>query len=655
MRGLLAQEKDKSTFTYWHANYDTPALMEFKGVETVYDVETYRYQAHIIADQTHALSLLPGVGSTRGVSVNATLDVWIEPYSGILVKYEDVAEAGFYDLKTQKSLLPWNHFRNEYTAESIFAHAQAARFERNYIQLFTFYLPLACLAAILVILGACYAIRYLRSPDTGGVARWHGHLRVSRHTLVIAGVSVLFLSVAVYSWIFVSNLTRDQERKEFFTHAQETQRAIENRLDVYADLLYSGRSLFAASEKVERDEWKSFIGGQRIVERFPGLQGIGYVSIIPRERLAEHVREMKAAGFLKYEVTPAGSRDVYTAITFIEPFDRRNKVVIGYDMTEDRQTRGPAMAFARDTGELALSGKVRLLQEIDEDVQPGFLMYVPVYANGLEHATIQDRRQNIQGYVYSPFRAYNFMNEILANTSSDIVISLYDGPPEKRSTDDLLYTNELPQQKYFDDGAYAVVEEMVFGGRTWTVEYRAGASYGSSFVRTALPLLVLSMGIFLALFIAVLMHVALVRREQSARLAQGAIIALTEEKMLLKAVLQTAREAIAVADNNGMILSVNRALVELCGWSEPEVHGREMNKIFALRSRNGEPLASAEYPSALLVSQERPHQEKVVSGVLCATKSGEQVRMNLKASPVFLAGRLIGVVQTFEKEGGAKV
>ena len=51
------------------------------------------------------------------------------------------------------------------------------------------------------------------------------------------------------------------------------------------------------------------------------------------------------------------------------------------------------MSRARDTGEAVLSGKVTLVQEGTGPVQPGFLLYVPLYRRGMARDTPEQRRQ----------------------------------------------------------------------------------------------------------------------------------------------------------------------------------------------------------------------------------------------------------------------
>lgn len=72
------------------------------------------------------------------------------------------------------------------------------------------------------------------------------------------------------------------------------------------------------------------------------------------------------------------------------------------------------MIKARDEGQPAVTGKVVLVQETPEDSQSGFLMYLPVYQGGEVPPTVNERREKLIGFVYSPFR----MNDLMGPASS---------------------------------------------------------------------------------------------------------------------------------------------------------------------------------------------------------------------------------------------
>jgi hypothetical protein len=125
-KGLRKDDK----FTYWHINYDGPARMVFAEEEVILGLPVYRYESWyegIDIDQTERLGHLPGVGITRGINLDPHLQLWIEPVSGHLVKYEDISTAYYYDLATGERLYPWNRFNNQYTNETIILQVSTAQ------------------------------------------------------------------------------------------------------------------------------------------------------------------------------------------------------------------------------------------------------------------------------------------------------------------------------------------------------------------------------------------------------------------------------------------------------------------------------------------------------------------------------------------------
>lgn len=85
------------------------------------------------------------------------------------------------------------------------------------------------------------------------------------------------------------------------------------------------------------------------------------------------------------------------------------------------------MSRARDLGETAISGKVTLVQETKDDVQYGFLMYLPLYKDNLSLTSVEQRRKAIRGFVYSPFRIRDLMQGILGHALPEINFEIYDG------------------------------------------------------------------------------------------------------------------------------------------------------------------------------------------------------------------------------------
>lgn len=229
--------------------------------------------------------------------------------------------------------------------------------------------------------------------------------------------------------------------------------------------------MFAASYYVERSEWKAFIDEIRADKIVPGYQGVGFAQVVRREDLATHEAKIRSEGFPDYSVRPAGDRPLYTSIVYLEPFEGRNLRAFGYDMYSE-PVRRESMEQARDTGNAALSGKVRLVQETDKDVQAGTLMYVPVYRNGLPTQTLEQRRAAIVGWSYSPFRINDLMSGILGgwDEAEGRYVDLHIYSEEGTTPNQQLYDASFPENAA-QNSAFYQAREVNFHGHKWKLTF----------------------------------------------------------------------------------------------------------------------------------------------------------------------------------------
>lgn len=211
----------------------------------------------------------------------------------------------------------------------------------------------------------------------------------------LAVPALLFVTYWMWSNA-VGDATR-AARERFDFKVGEARFAIDQRLLAYEHVLRGAVGLFAASDEVRRDEWRTYVRQLDIDKYYPGIQGIGFSLRIPPGRKAGHLAAIRAEGFPNYSIRP--ERPEYTSIVFLEPFDWRNQRAFGYDMFSE-PVRRLAMERARDAGLPSVSGKVTLVQETEKGVQYGFLMYLPVYSGGEIPPTMAERRTALLGYVY---------------------------------------------------------------------------------------------------------------------------------------------------------------------------------------------------------------------------------------------------------------
>ncbi len=255
---------------------------------------------------------------------------------------------------------------------------------------------------------------------------------------------------------------------EFDFRANEIIGNISRRLQSYEQVLEGTTGLFAASKAVSREQFAEYVRTLKLEGKYPGIQGVGFARVLLPSEKADHIAAQRAAGLADYDVHPAGQRDVYTAIVYLEPSNWRNRRALGYDMHSE-PVRRLAMERARDTDQTSISGKVRLVQETEQDVQSGFLMYLPVYRPQLPHRTLEERRANLIGWVYAPFRLNDLMAGILGQRFGEVGATLdleiHDGDTADQGT--LMFDSNGGAGSA--GAAFHSVKRVVVMGHPWTV------------------------------------------------------------------------------------------------------------------------------------------------------------------------------------------
>jgi signal transduction histidine kinase len=295
--------------------------------------------------------------------------------------------------------------------------------------------------------------------------------RLTSRTLPYLVLLVALLLTALITASFAAS-ARANDQLRFEREVQQTQSSIVTRLDAYAAALRGVAGLFAASEDISRTEFRAYVERLGLRERYPGMQGVGYSLRVRPGGEAAVIAMARAQGIPEFRIWPADPRDELHTILYLEPLDRRNRAALGYDMFSEPARRA-AMERARDTGQPAATGRVTLVQEIDENKQAGFLIYVPVYRGSLVPETEAERREHLLGFAYSPFRVNDLMLGIFSERTDPLVsFEIYDGAV--LDAEHLLYRSDGGAQP---DSSLVATTDLAVAGRTWTVRYAARPTF----------------------------------------------------------------------------------------------------------------------------------------------------------------------------------
>ncbi|MBA2707497.1 MAG: CHASE domain-containing protein, partial [Gemmatimonadaceae bacterium] len=335
----------------------------------------------------------------------------------------------------------------------------------------------------------------MSSAGAGSIPKNTRGARRGAPYLVLA-VSLLITTGAT---AYVGRTLSARDHLRFNTATNHARDRIVTRIDTSINMLRGADGLFASRFPVKPDEFTLYVARLDVRSRYPGIQGIGF-SVRFREMDRELLEKiMRGVGEPEFRTWPRdGTDEEHHAIVYLEPRDRPNRQVIGFDMSTESVQR-QAMQRARDTGNPAATGKVTLLQDADSaDPQPGFLIYSPVYKGGSAPSDVAARPESLLGFVYAPFRMGDLFNGIFQREVERwLEFQIYDSGD--RTPTNLLYAssaNALPSSRFAKDVSIDVA------GRAWTLRFQARPEFQSAWARMAVPITAIGGGVLsLAFFL----------------------------------------------------------------------------------------------------------------------------------------------------------
>ena len=401
------------------------------------------------------------------------------------------------------------------------------------------------------------------------------------HVLLSPGVlagAVLAACLALTGglWRSAQADAEQEAQADFDARVRELVNGIDQRMQTYQQVLYGVQGLFDSSMVVERDEFRTYLAGQDLNLHFPGIQGVGYMALVTPAGIDAHVAAVRRDGYPAYHIEPPGERALYAPVLYLEPFSGRNLLAFGYDAWSE-PVRRAALAQARDSGQPAMSGKIRLRQDPGGPPLAGFLVLLPVYRHLLPHDTLAQRRAAITGWVYAAFRTADLMAGLGGERGKRVEVQIYDG--DQASPAALMYDSAPGSAA----GRRSSEQKIRIAGHRWTVRLAALAGGGAS--RGDKAQLIAGGGSVFAVLLAALTWLLARSRMRAAaalgrsqRLAeelkegQGTLMVLADSaqrsQAVLRSILDSTVDGILVDNPQGMVLNSNRRFREL--WNVPE-------------------------------------------------------------------------------------
>lgn len=429
--------------------------------------------------------------------------------------------------------------------------------------------------------------------------------------------AVVFLTGAAASILIHSaqhSSQRLQVAARFSEAANARASAVRRAFEHGVDTTESIAALFAASDEVTREEFTQFV--RPLLAGHPAIKGVSWAPFVPhaRRRDIEERERVFLPGFefthrsARGEMVRAAVSESYVPVLYLEPVSG-NEAALGFDLRSDPNRWG-ALESARSSGAVAATGRIRLVQETED--QFGLLLISPIYRKGASLVTAEARRLNLTGFSTTVFRAGDLVESsiaLLEPAGIDVAVFDESAPIGERLIHSFPGAIEGREAGEIEDGAapeggFEKRTAFSFGGRDWTVVTRS--SPGHYQTKTRLADLILLSGLALSMLVATLF---LVLRRRALELSRSnralsreiAEREAAEERLrLFQSIIHASAEAIYFVDpDTARFRYANANAIRESGYSLAELQDLTVNELVAEGPLGEAPAAWSEWIRSL--------------------------------------------------------
>ena len=273
------------------------------------------------------------------------------------------------------------------------------------------------------------------------------------------------------------------------------------------------------------------------------------------------------------KLIPAKSRQVYYPIYYAEPVTGNEKV-LGFDLGTDPESF-QAFHKACDTGESVATGRVILSQG---DASPtGFLVFKPVYREGLPAGTVDQRRVALTGFIVGVFSGYDVMRAAIEPTPpADMPAELLDLSAREGKRLIHHWVSRLRSEQvgtslyWLYPFPLRYEHPFLFAGRQWRIDIMTGPIYLKRHY-SLWHWLILPVGLLLTATLSLYLHAALTRQERAEAqvLKRTAELRMSEQRYI--SLFEQGKEGLVMCDLSGMVLNANQAYLDMTGYTLEEL------------------------------------------------------------------------------------
>jgi diguanylate cyclase (GGDEF)-like protein/PAS domain S-box-containing protein len=250
----------------------------------------------------------------------------------------------------------------------------------------------------------------------------------ARHSAPVHTVAAVGIAASLAVWYLAFSAEQRATVQEFNARANNQAITMDNGIDDYWDELYAVQALIESlNQKITREQFGSF--AKALVSRHTGMLNIAWAPRVARDQRAAYELAANRDGFTDYHIRAIAAdgslvvspeRDEYFPKYYST--DAITSPAYGIDLSDGTQQKD-TVEHIRDAD--VLSATAPLLLHTGEGDRRGFWAGIPIYARGLPHETVEERRRNVLGIVQGVFQIQVMFDTILGNIKAPVRLYLF--------------------------------------------------------------------------------------------------------------------------------------------------------------------------------------------------------------------------------------
>lgn len=256
------------------------------------------------------------------------------------------------------------------------------------------------------------------------------------HRRPVVWVVCIGVALSLTAFFMLRSRQRSIVERMFQVAAEERANAVKNAFKTELAMMELVRSALVADGRIERDEFQEM--SRPFLAHAEDIRAVEWIPRVPKNKRNEFEAAAVRGGLPGFQITemtrdgelaPARQREEYYPIYYVGPI-QNDKRIYGYDLASEPE-RFDCLQLSRDSGQTVASGRIDFVNEPDSP--GGFLVAFPVYALGTRHKTLEERRENLAGFILGVFRPSDMIASALRKLQPEgIDVALCD-PTDKHN------------------------------------------------------------------------------------------------------------------------------------------------------------------------------------------------------------------------------